>query len=531
MGIMTIMMGNMPQVHANGTATDAGSVPSPVGDAGDISSGGSSFLQLLGTSIQSKLPVSVLGGEISAEADTTMESFMATASVAVETDTSMGGSVSVKNILNELRTVTSEQRTGMELLPKTEDQGVALLLELQKLAGLNAELTPELQSRMQGVFNPVVAKQEELGAQIPVQIDVESSNEQNANEMASELVASLNALLNHAQVRRTPEIRVSDPNSSEMSGMVSVGMQEQAKPENCPVGQQVEQNFGPKVVKANVDEAFDISSNSAVIGSTAEIKGVNQPKLQTKSVVNLKIADAAAMIDLRIREDARQPVSREGEGQSDARQAAEETVNPELVGVDSEQNDPIALKPDPGVSLKAEPLRSDFIVNSQSESKVQHASDSRTTETDSTVTVSHEQIMSQVKEKLTQQRLTSDNGQITLRLHPAELGELKVTVRMDDQRVRVDVVAENRMVKDALMQNLDSLKEALARQNVAMERFDVSTGGRQFFDQGFREGQRQEQQQFVSRGAAWLTGRNNNQTETVATQWTARENSLLDMMM
>jgi len=33
---------------------------------------------------------------------------------------------------------------------------------------------------------------------------------------------------------------------------------------------------------------------------------------------------------------------------------------------------------------------------------------------------------------------------------------------MDDQRLRVEIVAENRAVKDALMENLGSLKEALA---------------------------------------------------------------------
>jgi len=88
----------------------------------------------------------------------------------------------------------------------------------------------------------------------------------------------------------------------------------------------------------------------------------------------------------------------------------------------------------------------------------------------------HESILSQVKQGV----VTHDgkgNGQMSIRLNPGELGELKIQVRMEDNRLRVEVQADNRMVKDLLMSNLDSLKDSLTSKNFTMEGFDVSTGG------------------------------------------------------
>jgi flagellar hook-length control protein FliK len=98
----------------------------------------------------------------------------------------------------------------------------------------------------------------------------------------------------------------------------------------------------------------------------------------------------------------------------------------------------------------------------------------------------HEHILSQVKDGVVT-RDNQGNSQITVRLNPAELGELHIQVRMDDQRLKVEVVADNRMVKDLLMSNLESLKETLQKQNLSMSGFTVSTGGGNGFDQSFRE--------------------------------------------
>jgi flagellar hook-length control protein FliK len=84
--------------------------------------------------------------------------------------------------------------------------------------------------------------------------------------------------------------------------------------------------------------------------------------------------------------------------------------------------------------------------------------------------------MSQVKENLGSQPLGKD-GQISMKLHPEELGELKINMRMENQHLKIEIVADNRSVKEALIQNMDSLKETLSRQNIVMERFEVLTGG------------------------------------------------------
>jgi len=89
-----------------------------------------------------------------------------------------------------------------------------------------------------------------------------------------------------------------------------------------------------------------------------------------------------------------------------------------------------------------------------------------------------EQIMQQVKDRLVNHEVKAGNEQIVLKLSPENLGDLKLNLTMDGQRLKVEIVAESHMVRDALLQNSDSLKESLARQNISMESFDVTTNGR-----------------------------------------------------
>jgi len=91
-------------------------------------------------------------------------------------------------------------------------------------------------------------------------------------------------------------------------------------------------------------------------------------------------------------------------------------------------------------------------------------------------TDSSEQIMGQVKDHLANREIRSGSEQIVIRLSPENLGELKMNLKMENQRLKVEIVAETTMVRDTLMKHSDSLKETLARQNITMESFDVSTG-------------------------------------------------------
>jgi len=88
----------------------------------------------------------------------------------------------------------------------------------------------------------------------------------------------------------------------------------------------------------------------------------------------------------------------------------------------------------------------------------------------------HESILAQIKDGV----VTHDdkgNGQMSIRLNPGELGELKIQVKMNDNQLHIEVQADNKMVKDLLMSNLDSLKDSLTAKNLTMSGFDVSTGG------------------------------------------------------
>lgn len=110
------------------------------------------------------------------------------------------------------------------------------------------------------------------------------------------------------------------------------------------------------------------------------------------------------------------------------------------------------------------------------------------------------QVMQQVKERLVQHDIKAGNQQITLTLSPDSLGELKINLNLQGQKLSVEIATENRTVRDAILQHTDTLKESLARQNITMESFDVTTGGKGSGSQGqnqnaWRELARQQQQQ------------------------------------
>lgn len=116
----------------------------------------------------------------------------------------------------------------------------------------------------------------------------------------------------------------------------------------------------------------------------------------------------------------------------------------------------------------------------------------RTTAVEKTPHLNREDIFSQVREGLERHGVKGD-GAVSIKLHPEELGELRLNIRVEDQRVKVEVLASHRMVKDLLMDNLESLKETLQKHRLNMESFDVSTnvgnGSSRQFSEGREPGQ------------------------------------------
>ena len=144
--------------------------------------------------------------------------------------------------------------------------------------------------------------------------------------------------------------------------------------------------------------------------------------------------------------------------------------------------------------------------------------------------VSHEQILSQVREKLAGQRSNGDSSRITMRLNPEQLGELQVNMKMENQRLKVEIIAENQTVKEALMQNMDSLKETLSRQNIAMERFNVLTGGGGGSGESYRDwrhtGQNAQPNPFMR-----FSGFSEDTSESNISYLDSAENSMVDLRL
>lgn len=111
-----------------------------------------------------------------------------------------------------------------------------------------------------------------------------------------------------------------------------------------------------------------------------------------------------------------------------------------------------------------------------------------------------EQVVQQVKERLGQHEVKQGSQQITLTLSPDSLGELKMNLNLQGQKLSVEIVTENKAVRDSIVQHADALKDSLGRQNITMESFDVTTGGKGSGNQGqnqnaWRELAKQQQQQ------------------------------------
>jgi flagellar hook-length control protein FliK len=113
-------------------------------------------------------------------------------------------------------------------------------------------------------------------------------------------------------------------------------------------------------------------------------------------------------------------------------------------------------------------------------------------------TVVPEQVGRQVADRLVNHEIKQGNDQISFKLSPENLGNLQLNLRMEDQRLKLEIVAENREVRNALLQQADELRETLAKQNIRMDSFEVTTSSNGNLPQQSRDWQQatSEQRQF-----------------------------------
>ena len=71
------------------------------------------------------------------------------------------------------------------------------------------------------------------------------------------------------------------------------------------------------------------------------------------------------------------------------------------------------------------------------------------------------------------EQLANGGGQVRLRLHPAELGSLQISLRVEAGLVSAKLEVENAIARDALLSNVQTLKDRLAEQGIKVGSFEV----------------------------------------------------------
>lgn len=119
------------------------------------------------------------------------------------------------------------------------------------------------------------------------------------------------------------------------------------------------------------------------------------------------------------------------------------------------------------------------------------------------------------------QRLDGSGGTVRLRLHPAELGSVRVEVTLNKRHMRARLVTETEHARSVLAENLPALRTRLAEQGIHVESVDVEVdSGDLGSDQRSAEDHTRQQQEDLSRPSATLrrsriTGRQATAENTV----------------
>lgn len=93
-------------------------------------------------------------------------------------------------------------------------------------------------------------------------------------------------------------------------------------------------------------------------------------------------------------------------------------------------------------------------------------------------TVADSQIFDQVVTRMAGS-FNGESGRMTLRLHPAELGSLKLDLHVEGQTIRANLQAQTTQVQEVLERNLPQLRQALAEQGLKIDQFQVNLEQRQ----------------------------------------------------
>jgi len=97
--------------------------------------------------------------------------------------------------------------------------------------------------------------------------------------------------------------------------------------------------------------------------------------------------------------------------------------------------------------------------------------------------------------------VNGESGRMVLRLQPAELGSLKLDLKIEGDRVQAHLHAQTHQVQEVLERHLPQLRSALAEQGLKIDQFQVNVDQRQA--EGQFDGQAQYQHQGSERQSDW----------------------------
>ncbi len=87
--------------------------------------------------------------------------------------------------------------------------------------------------------------------------------------------------------------------------------------------------------------------------------------------------------------------------------------------------------------------------------------------------IPHSRIIDQVTGQFDMNR-TLESGSINIKLHPAELGELRMEIKVKQDNIKAHITAQNPQVQDILDRNLPRLRQALEQQGMNLTHIQVS---------------------------------------------------------
>lgn len=121
-----------------------------------------------------------------------------------------------------------------------------------------------------------------------------------------------------------------------------------------------------------------------------------------------------------------------------------------------------------------------------------------------------------------------ESGTVNLRLHPQELGELRMEIKVEQDNIKAHIIAQNPQAQEMIDRHLPRLREALAQQGLHLQQIEVTVAdGNQSGEQRFQDNTRQQLSQSLHKDAGHALFTLDPDEETVESTSSANNLSVL----